>query len=82
MALKDRHLPPVEGLVSDVFGRLDGLESVKKDYCRAKDIDFISLTESLREAILMGKRAYFTYDQHISPEGHQSVAEQLAEQIP
>ncbi|NLH16812.1 MAG: hypothetical protein GX455_09550 [Phycisphaerae bacterium] len=53
-----------------------------KNYCRGKGIEFISLTEPLREAILAGKRAYFAYDQHISPEGHQIVAEQLAEQIP
>ncbi len=81
MGLKERNLPQGEKLVSEVLGRLDGLESVMEDFCRRKGVEFISLTGPLREAMLAGKRVYFTYDQHISPEGHRIVAQVLAKTI-
>jgi hypothetical protein len=80
--LKRHDLPAGDQLVGEVLGRLDGMESILADYCRARGIEFVSLTAPLREAMLAGKRAYFTYDQHWSPEGHAIVAERLAARIP
>jgi hypothetical protein len=82
LALKQHDLPAGDQLVPEVLSRLDNLESVMEDFCRGKGIEFVSLTAPLREAMLAGKRAYFTYDQHWSPEGHAIVAERLAARIP
>lgn len=82
MALKKHDLPPGEELVSEVIDRIGGLESIVDASCREKGIEFISLTGPLREAMLAGQRVYYTYDQHISPEGHRIVAEKIAQQIP
>ena len=49
-----------------------------RQFCRQEAIEFISLTEILRQQMLAGRQAYFTYDQHWSPEGHRIVAEYLA----
>jgi hypothetical protein len=82
LALKMHNLPAGEKLVPEVLSRLDNLEAIMEDFCRDKGIEFISLTAPLREAMLAGKRVYFTYDQHWSPEGHALAAEVLAARIP
>ena len=81
MALKRKDLPPGEELVSEVIDRVGGLESIMEEYCRGKGIEFVSLTGPLREGMLAGRRAYFTYDQHWSPEGHRIAAEFLSQTI-
>jgi hypothetical protein len=82
LGLKMRGLPAGEKLVPEVLGRLDNMESIMADYCRGKGIEFVSLTAPLQEAMRAGKRVYFTYDQHWSPEGHALAAEHLATRIP
>jgi hypothetical protein len=57
---------------------MDTFEEVMRQFCRQEAIEFISLTEILRQQMLAGRQAYFTYDQHWSPEGHRIVAEYLA----
>ncbi len=78
MALREKNLPPAEKLMGVVAGCLEVQQSTFKDFCRAESIEFLSLTAPLREAISRGKQAYFTYDQHWTPIGHEIVANALS----
>jgi len=77
MALKQRRLPPAEELMDTLLARLDVQEFAVRDFCKAESIEFVSLTKPLRQAIASGIQAYFTYDQHWTPPGHEIVAENL-----
>lgn len=81
MALKEDDLPPADELLDAILPQMDTFENVVREFCEKKDIRFISLTGVLRKKMLEGTRAYFTYDQHWSPEGHRVVADYLAETI-
>ncbi len=81
MALKENKLPPADKLLDVLLPRLDVQESAVRDFCRTESIEFISLTEPLRRTIAEGAQAYFTYDQHWTPLGHQIVAETLCQYI-
>lgn len=81
MALKEHNLPPAAELVPQVIHRLGGLESMVAQDCLQKDIAFVSLTEMLQDKMATGRRVYFTYDQHWTPEGHQVVADYLAQTL-
>ncbi len=62
----------------DIFsGRINIYETVTEEFCRAESIIFVSLTQLLRQAVARGRQAYFTYDQHRTPVGHQVVADAL-----
>ncbi|UCG46230.1 MAG: hypothetical protein JSU94_12070 [Phycisphaerales bacterium] len=78
MALREKNLPPVEKLMGVLAERLEVQESTFEDFCRAESIEFLSLTAPLREAIAQGKQAYFTYDQHWTPVGHEIVVNALS----
>jgi hypothetical protein len=77
MALGKRNLPPVKELMDEVFARLDVQESAVEEFCRQQSIEFVSLTEPLRQKISEGQQAYFTYDQHWTPIGHEVAANTL-----
>jgi hypothetical protein len=81
MAMGQKNLPPADQLLDTVVPQLDTFETVMADFCRRQSIEFVSLTGILRQNILAGQQAYFTYDQHWSPVGHRIVAEFLAEKI-
>ena len=81
MALRKKHLPPAEQLLETVLPEMETFEIVMKQFCDEQEIPFVSLTQILREKMLEGTRAYFTYDQHWSPEGHQVVADYLAKTL-
>ena len=81
MALKKRSLPPAEKLKEILLNRLDVKEKVVKDFCRQESIEFISLTDSLRKNIKKGRQAYFTYDQHWTPIGHEIVAKEICPHV-
>jgi hypothetical protein len=74
MALKAKGLPPVEELKDELLSRLDMKEKVFKDFCQKEYIDFVSLTEPLRQEVALGEQLYFTYDDHWTPLGHEVVA--------
>jgi len=78
MSLKADDLPEPERLKEVLAGRLDVMESAIKYFCETRSIGFVSLVEPLREAMAQGRQAYFTYDQHWTPIGHEIVAEVLA----
>ena len=77
MALKEKDLPPVEKLMEVLMTRLGVQESAVEAFCREEKIGFISLTEPLQQSMTKGLQAYYTYDQHWTPDGHEVVAEAL-----
>jgi len=77
MALKETKLPPARKLLDILLKCLETQESVIEQFCRRESLGFISLTEPLRQKILEAKQAYFTYDQHWTPIGHEIVADAL-----
>lgn len=78
LALRQDQPPPVDQLWETILPQMDTFEEVMRQFCQQEAIEFISLTEILRQQMLAGRQAYFTYDQHWSPEGHRIVAEYLA----
>ncbi|MGD8499368.1 MAG: hypothetical protein PVJ86_01900 [Phycisphaerales bacterium] len=74
MALKERNLPPAEKLMATLSTRLHVQETAVEEFCGAESIEFVSLTEPLRQSMAEGSQAYFTYDQHWTPIGHEIVA--------
>ena len=77
MSLKEDNLPPAGELMETVIRHLSIQESVIEEFCRQESIEFVTLTEPLRQKILEGQQAYFTYDQHWTPIGQQVAAETL-----
>jgi hypothetical protein len=80
LAIKAKNLP--DPLYPDILrDRITVQENTFKEFCKTNNIEFLSLTEPLREATLSGIQTYFTYDQHWTPEAHTLIADYLAEQI-
>ncbi|RJP39722.1 MAG: hypothetical protein C4547_03415 [Phycisphaerales bacterium] len=76
--LREDDLPPPEEFRADLMGSLDNKERLLSEWCAREKIEFVSLTEPLREALAGGRQVYFTYDDHWSPDGHDVVAEVLS----
>lgn len=81
LALKADDLPDPHELKDTLFTRLKEKEAIFADFCRQESIEFLSLTKALRREILVGRQAYFTYDQHWTPLGHKIVAQTLAQHL-
>jgi len=81
MSLKEKNLPPAGELMETVLARLEVQESVLKRFCENESIEFVGLTQPLRETISGCRQAYFTYDQHWTPLGHEVVADTLCRYI-
>jgi hypothetical protein len=77
MALKQKNLPPSDELFDILLPRLNAQEAALEDFCRAESIEFVSFTQPLRQEILKARQAYFTYDQHWTPIGHETAANTL-----
>jgi hypothetical protein len=74
MAVKEDNLPAPDETMSTMLEAIEVQETAVKDFCGAEAIEFVSVTEPLRKAIAEGKHAYFTYDQHWTPEGQKIAA--------
>lgn len=74
MALRKNNLPPTYKLMDTVLANVEMKESVVKKFCQQESIEFVSLTEPLRQSIALGRQLYFTYDDHWTPIGHEVVA--------
>lgn len=62
----------------------EGIDASQLDYVVFYEkplVRFVSLTEVLRQKIEEGAWAYYTYDQHWSPEGHRIAADYLTETV-
>ena len=78
MSIRAKNLPAPENLMDLTLSRLNIQESETEKFCRQQSIEFVSLTQALRQSVAAGRQAYFTYDQHWTPIGHQVVAELLS----
>ncbi len=74
-------LPEPETVVAELKEGLAVRQRVMEAFCAAQNIPFIPLTDILRQKTQEGVKTYYSYDQHWSPEGHQVVADYLAERI-
>ncbi len=74
-------LPESEQFLSELLARVESRENVVRDWCERESIPFIGITDALRRAITEGKQAYFSYDQHWTPIGHDVVAEVIAQRL-
>lgn len=74
-------LPDAPTFMAALLERIDDTEQVVREYCEREGIHFISTTEALQESIRCGQQAYFTYDQHWTPEGHEVAAKVIWESI-
>ncbi len=81
MALKEKNLAPTDELIDTLLSRLDTQETTMKEFCQQESIEFVSLTEPLRQSIIQGTQAYFTYDQHWTPLGHEIVAQVIGDYL-
>jgi len=76
--LKLDNPPPPQKLLEQLLARLSNHETIVQEFCTQHNIEFLSLTDPLRQRIAQATQAYFTYDQHWTPPGHRIVAETLA----
>ncbi|MHC4623206.1 MAG: SGNH/GDSL hydrolase family protein [Planctomycetota bacterium] len=81
LALKNKDLPPADELIDILIPRLEHREAVIEEFCRAETIEFVSLTEPLREEILRASQVYYTYDQHWTPVGQKIAANALCRHL-
>lgn len=81
LALEIRRLPPPSELMQVISARLDTQEDAIEALCRENSIEFVSLIDPLRAAIAEGRQAYFTYDRHWTPVGHEIAAGVIAEYL-
>lgn len=77
MALREEDLPTPEKLLDVLLERIEIHEASVEKFCHDKGIEFVSLTKPMRDAISNGQQAYYTYDQHWTPVGHEIAAEIL-----
>lgn len=80
-AFASRKLPDAQAFVRSLPERLETREAVVQRWCESSDVEFVSLTGPLRTAVLRGEQAYYTYDQHWTPLGHETAARALAQAI-
>ncbi len=73
----DEPLPEAETFVAELLGNIDAKELVLKRWCDEQGIPFLSLTRALQDGVSAGTQAYYTYDQHWTPDGHRVVAEAI-----
>ncbi len=77
LSLSLANLPEAAVTFSTLLDHIDGEEKAIKKYCQDLGIDFISTTAELQARTAAGNQAYFTYDMHWTPVGHQLVAEKI-----
>jgi|CXWL01.1.fsa_nt_gi hypothetical protein len=70
-------LPPTGEFLGELLSRADSKEQTIAAWCASQSIPFFSPAHALRAAIAEGNQAYFTYDQHWTPTGHEVFARAL-----
>lgn len=70
-------LPQASEFLDELLVRADSKENVIAAWCDSQSIPFFSPARALREAMAAGTQAYFSYDQHWTPEGHEAFARAL-----
>ncbi|MFO1514223.1 MAG: hypothetical protein U1F83_15140 [Verrucomicrobiota bacterium] len=59
----------------------DSLGVVLKEFCEAHNMAFVDATAPLQEQAKAGKLVYLPFDTHLSPVGHQIVANLIATRL-
>ena len=77
LSLKLNDLPSGTEVLQRLCENVNYKESATMVFCQILNIEFLSLTEILREAISKGIQTYYTYDHHWTPIGNQIAAEAL-----
>jgi hypothetical protein len=72
-------LPPANAFMKNLLEYLSVKEAVTREWCARNDVPFISLTGPLRDAVWQGRQAYFTYNDHWTPVGHDVAAGVVAD---
>lgn len=81
ISVKQKDVPPSDKLIAKLIESVEVQENDIRQFCGSNSIEFISLTEPMRQAIAQGKQAYFTYDQHWTPIGHKVTADVLCKSL-
>lgn len=81
MATRQEDLPEAEAFVAALKEGLAVRQRVMEAFCRSEGLPFIALTDILSQKTLDGVKTYYAYDQHWTPDGHQVVADYLADCI-
>lgn len=79
--LATRKISPPENLKEKLLQNCETKEKLIEEFCQREAIDFLSLTAVLREKTSAGIQTYYCYDQHWTAEGHQVVADFLADKL-
>lgn len=74
-------LPDRKTLERQVFARLGNQEKLFMDFCRKRGYECLSTTAALKAATADGVQAYYTYDQHFTPDGNRIVADRIADYL-
>jgi hypothetical protein len=79
LAYVEKDLPKGNELIKkQIFERLDSEENVFMQNCLAQNLQCLSLTPALQQAMQNGVQTYYSYDQHWTPEGNKVAAETIA----
>lgn len=81
LAVRKKNLPPADKVIEGLKAGVQTKEKIIGQFCQAHQIEFISLTEPLKEKTRQGVKTYYTYDQHWTADGHKVVAEYLADRL-
>lgn len=76
-SLRLKNLPSAKRFKDKLYANLETVETAFVEYCRNKNIDWVSTTNELRTAMADGLQVYYTYNQHWTHLGHIVVAETL-----
>ena len=77
MHFKNRHLPPAAENKQRLFANLDSEQTVVLDFCKTHGVDCTELTTALQRETIAGTQAYYTYDQHWTPDGQAIAAREI-----
>ncbi|MEK6800052.1 MAG: GDSL-type esterase/lipase family protein [Planctomycetota bacterium] len=76
-----QELPEAATFLRNLRDRIEAKEEVVGEWSRQEGVAFVSLTPALREAVARGVQAYYTYDQHWTPDGHSVVADVMVDAL-
>jgi len=74
-------LPEADAFLKQLVSHVESRENVMRRWCERESIPFVSVTDALRQAMLDGRQAYYTYDQHWTPIGHEVAATEIAREL-
>ncbi len=80
-SLRSDDLPRADEFLAGLFVMMEAKRTLVADWCRDAGIPFVDTTGALRSAASAGKQVYYTYNQHWTREGHEVVADAIAQAL-